>query len=538
MEFHKIHCTNCGETVSADQLAVNLDQIICDHLKNQVERLGENSLRELSELFRLIKVGMYLSKYDMANREGILSDQNELKITSGYVLKFMERRYQVTLFDSEGKMSTDGMKRLYNRMQFSRGDIQGGFEKVRRLIELLNKNREIILAECTCEFRVQKDDRGNEFISQLITKSLDGPGHVYQHMVCPKCGNEFYITAGSYEEKIIVLLGSSRVGKTAYLAALVSKINGYLDQRLGDGSHFITVTSIQDERYKVFNEKILADYLAGRKPAKTDVDEKLENPIPLISLRVKSREKTVVYTVVDMPGEAFVPKDSAESMEADGSFLINRRKICCCADAFWLCVDPVQIDKRLRLVNEQSPAEDKVQCDIDMVLNNVCNMMRLMGTDQEKVPGAVILTKSDLLDGIAEGLYRADDAKVCLTENGHLDGDAIKMTSQTVLNYIKSNPGAVKDISGLLEDIFVHKNYFSVAAYGVKVDQEQRAIAPYGIAMPFLWTMASFGDIPVERKRIETKKTGLLKKLFGKAEGQDIQVITSYTACTMADLYE
>ena len=243
MEFHKIHCTKCGEKVSADQLAVNLDRIICDHLKNQVERLGESSLRELSELFRLMKVGIYLSKYDMANREGILSDENKLKITSGYVLKFMERRYQVTLFDSEGKMSIDGMKCLYNRMQFSSGtDIRGGFEKVKRLIELLNKNRETILAECTCEFRIQKDDRGNEFISQVITRSLDGPDHVYQHMVCPKCGNEFYITAGSYAERIIVLLGSSRVGKTAYLAALVSKINGYLDQRLGEGSRFITVT--------------------------------------------------------------------------------------------------------------------------------------------------------------------------------------------------------------------------------------------------------------------------------------------------------
>ena len=58
MEFHKIHCTNCGETISADQLAVNLDQIICNYLKNQVERMGENSLRELAELFQVIKVGL------------------------------------------------------------------------------------------------------------------------------------------------------------------------------------------------------------------------------------------------------------------------------------------------------------------------------------------------------------------------------------------------------------------------------------------------------------------------------------------------
>lgn len=179
-----------------------------------------------------------------------------------------------------------------------------------------------------------------------------------------------------------------------------------------------------------------------------------------------------------------------------------------------------------RKINEQSSAEDRVQCDIDMVLSNVCNMMSLMGEDKGTVPGAVILTKSDLLDGIAEGLYRADDAKVCLTPTGRLDGDAVKDTSRIVLNYLKSSSDAVKDISGFMEDIFLHRNYFSVAAYGVKVDQEQRAIAPYGIALPFLWTMASFGDLLIERKRITTK--GFFKK---------VPVVTRYIA-RMADLYE
>lgn len=535
-KFHKIHCTYCGKTVSADQLAVNLDLIICDYLKNRVSRMGEASLKELLELFQLIKTGIYLSKFDMINKEGILSEHDELKITSGYVLKFLERKHRVTLFDSENKVNNDGLKTLYNRIQFyRRTDVNSGFVRVKRLVELLNKNREAILADYTCQFRIGKDDQENEFISQVITSSLDGPGHVYQHMVCPKCGNKFYITAGTYEEKVIVLLGSSRVGKTAYLAALVSKINGYLDQKLGREKRFITVTSIRDERYAAFNEKILRDYSVGRKPEKTDVEERLENPIPLISLQVKTREKTTVYTIVDMPGEVFVPQNNGSGEEADGDFIINRRKICYSADAFWFCIDPAQIDRRLRKENEQSPAEDKVQCNIDMVLNNIENMVRIMGEneDKTKIPSAIIFTKSDLLQRIAEGMYQADDAKVCLTENGCLDADAVKEASRNIINYLEKTPGIVEDISDQIGNIFENKNYFSIAAYGVKVDQEERPIAPYGIALPFLWTMASFGDLSIERKRVEVKQS-FLKKLCGKPG----DVIVSYVNCGMTDLYQ
>ena len=69
------------------------------------------------------------------------------------------------------------------------------------------------------------------------------------------------------------------------------------------------------------------------------------------------------------------------------------------------------------------------------------------------------------------------------------------------------------------------------------MDQEQRMIAPYGIALPFLWTIASFGELPIERKRIEIKKQGLFGMIFGKAGSQG-EVVTSYVPCTMEDLYE
>ena len=120
-----------------------------------------------------------------------------------------------------------------------------------------------------------------------------------------------------------------------------------------------------------------------------------------------------------------------------------------------------------------------------------------------------------------------------MTENGCLDADAVKEASRNIINYLEKTPGIVEDISDQIGNIFENKNYFSIAAYGVKVDQEERPIAPYGIALPFLWTMASFGDLSIERKRVEVKQS-FLKKLCGKPG----DVIVSYVNCGMTDLYQ
>lgn len=199
----------------------------------------------------------------------------------------------------------------------------------------------------------------------------------------------------------------------------------------------------------------------------------------------------------------------------------------------FLVLEPAKQEYRA-LVNQKGMEDVYVfSPNADMVLNNIENMVRIMGEneDKTKIPSAIIFTKSDLLQGIAEGMYQADDAKVCLTKNGCLDADMVKETSRNIINYLEKTPGIVEDISDQIGNIFENKNYFSIAAYGVKVDQEERPIAPYGIALPFLWTMASFGDLSIERKRVEVKQS-FLKKLCGKPG----DVIVSYVNCGMTDL--
>ena len=164
-----------------------------------------------------------------------------------------------------------------------------------------------------------KDDSGNEFENMLTVTYFDGETESFQHMVCPNCGEAFYMDAGQYEEKVIVMLGSSRVGKTAYLAALVEKL-----MPMYGASEFedkIAIINSKDRKFEDFKKNILNTYRRNYKIIKTDMTAET---VPLFSLKIKIEEskKYVILTFVDLPGEVFVPlsEDEHQAGEASGKF--------------------------------------------------------------------------------------------------------------------------------------------------------------------------------------------------------------------------
>lgn len=80
----------------------------------------------------------------------------------------------------------------------------------------------------------------------------------------------------------------------------------------------------------------------------------------------------------------------------------------------------------------------------------------------------------------------------------------------------------VKDIVGKIRSSFPKCNYFSVAAYGVPITGEEKVQkAPYGIALPFLWTEAALGYlIPTAMIKKYPKK-----KLFQKEAGEPVTIL-------------
>lgn len=557
--FYEVHCTNCGKLLQADQMAVDIDRILKTHLSKIREKNNSSMMMTAKKVFCEIRTGICLTKAEL-ERHGLLAADGTLRLDCAYVLEHISQKYDADLKkiskkEAEERLSweeeedpfaledpyeddwdTDGgsseeeyeipqelLDRLCGRMMFYGQTDSREEEKkacIREMLQMLLAYQEEKLLECGFVPVFTCDDRGQEFMSACRVVYADGDVAAYNHMVCPDCGEEFFIDAGKYQEHIIVMLGSSRVGKTAYLAALTDILNPEYGQPRYPS---LTVKDTPDRRYTYFKERILRQYRDGRKILKTD--ERRE-AAALFSLDVLVGEKTAIFTFVDLPGEVFVPRNEEEKQtgEASGRFIINHRKICYAADAFWFCIDPVQIDQRLLRLNEAAGA-DRVEQDINLVLSNIENVLQLMGREKADTPAAVIITKSDLPAEEAGIFFRSGEPEFLQGTDGFLN-DRYKSIAAGVKQYLRSNN--VKNILPKLEHMFTRKNYFAVAAYGRSVEEDEGIQkAPSGIILPFLWTLAVLGYLrPLEYVLTERKVHGGILKgrlgmLGGKADRKD-----------------
>lgn len=540
MNYYEVHCTNCGKILTADRMAVNLDEFIKEHLKRVALKSSNAFYREASEIFDEIRIGMYLTKSEMLN-ERIIDYEDSIELSVEKVKEFIEKTYRVTFpqkaaaeeeetedsfwkefseYAGEDEESAKGEKgseesfidELGFKLAFYR-EIDNDEQKKRaylhKILDLFREYPQELLLKCSCEFLTQTDDRGQDFISALRVTYVDNEVVAYNHMVCPQCGEAFFVDAGRYEEKIIVMLGSSRVGKTAYLAALVEEINPLYGQSKYPN---IVIRDTVDKRYVNFKNNILEAYRRGKKITKTDESK---GEVALFPLEIVINGATIIFYFVDLPGEVFVPRDERERENgaASGRFIINHRKICYCADAFWLCIDPVQIDIRLHNANDSAEMTDRVEMDMDMVLSNIENMVNMMGTGKTKVPTAIVITKSDLISA-EEKLYSCgrNIGADCLLENRQFRLDIFNAIADKVKRYLLSDN--VKNLVPKLEKIFDYKNFFSVAAYGRNVESrdEESMKMPYGISLPFLWTITCMEYLQPVRFVSKIEKKGFLHR--------------------------
>ncbi len=533
-EFHNVHCTNCGNVYAANQMAVNIDSIIQKNLEKK--QYKNEFFKAAKELFDEICIGMYQPRFQMEQTEILFA--NYLKIDCKYILEFIQRKYQIDMDIDKliEKASQDEKKDAFDSMDQDWGISESSFadlcskmilyhkidvdeakkrDYMKKLIKLLSQNSDQNILECNCEFYTVKDDRGNEFENMMTVTYFDGETESFQHMVCPNCGEPFYMDVGQYEERVIVMLGSSRVGKTAYLAALVEKLMPMFGT--SEFEDKIVIINSKDRKFEDFKKNILNAYRRNEKVIKTDMTAET---VPLFSLKIKIEEpkKYVILTFVDLPGEVFVPRSEEEYLagEASGKFLINHRKICESADIFWFCLAPVQIDGRLEYKNES--ASDKVELDMDMILTNIESMIKLIGRKKKEIPPtAVLVTMSDVIaeeeqlysSTFNEGLYLNMPAG---TGEVQFKQDSFTGLAKNVKRYLTSQN--VKNIIPRIREMFHEKNFFSVAAYGIDIEEGiNRDKKPYGIMLPFIWTLAVLGYIkPVEFTKEEIVKRPFVKK--------------------------
>lgn len=546
-EFYKVHCTKCGKVLSANDMAIDIDKMLRIHLPKAARKSGNKEILAAIKIFDEIRIGMYLTEKHL-KEDGVLAEDGNLQLTGQYILNFIENRYKVDLTDlrkviesgeedeedffyedNEAENDSDDLwkeqvgganleispkilndlsfkMRLYKEKDSSKEEKK---RFVRELLLLLLECREEIFLECECKFVYQEDDQGGKFISSVKETYIDGEVIDAGHMVCPFCGEPFFADAGKYEEHIVVMLGSSRVGKTSYLAALVEAV----DPQYGQSKYKdISIRDIADAEFNRFKEEILKPYRQGEKIKKTEVQKEAA---ALFSLGIAVKGRNATFTFVDLPGEVFVPTNDEEnkSGEVTGAFIINERKICESADMFWFCIDPVQIDQRLYNVNEEANDMDKVEQDMNLVFASVGRNLDVMGSRKKDIPTAVMITKSDLIPREENLYFRSRELEPeCRLPDGSFAVDRFQNMSANVIKYLQSDN--VKNVISKLDNMFVNKNYFAVAAYGgiVDEDSERNGKAPSGILIPFLWSLAAFGYIKPKQFGISRRTLGIFRK--------------------------
>ena len=190
--FHNVHCVNCGEECMSEGMAVDIDKLMRIHLE-KIAATSENPVyQEAGEILSEIRLGMYLTKLEMVSR-GLLDEDGYLQITGADVLEFIADRYQVELEEEEND-SEDTFDKLCIRMRLYK-EVDQDNSAIRNcivnLILFLKENLNVVLLECSCNFHVNHDDQGGEYISSLQVIFIDGEVKELFHMVCPNCRDPY-----------------------------------------------------------------------------------------------------------------------------------------------------------------------------------------------------------------------------------------------------------------------------------------------------------------------------------------------------------
>lgn len=388
--MHKINCPICCAITTPDKVSFSITELLetikeksLDHYTNGVSGvIDEKNVRLLLDSQDLWNM-TWEEICDCLNGNGefVLKGENFFKRFGPDVR---------SMFINLESLSKDAIKNYkYNQ------PLLGLIDKIKSKISdksraNLPKNIDSILADLIMyaqsdatlvQFKIEqnwiKDDLGNDIITGIHTAAKDV---ICKNKRCPECGSILSNLAGKYEEKIISFIGTPAAGKTAYLAAVITKL-----QNSGGFCDIYLEFDFTSYDYRNFDSRCLKPYSRGFAITKTP-----EDSFPQISivLRNGKTDKKYLYTFVDIPGEIFADGSSGVDQVA----IHTKRGIIKNSDIIWYCVSAKQ------LFDSSIGDKPDEMTDIQQLDQNMGIFVNSMFGESEKKPVVlVILTKSDLL---------------------------------------------------------------------------------------------------------------------------------------------
>ena len=378
-----------------------------------------------------------------------------------------------------------------------------------------------------------KVENGRKMPYSLLVEDSTGLRTECGNCCCNHCHNPIYYKLGAYEQRIIGVLGTPGTGKTTYIAALMDMIDmggvtTATGTEEGEVSSDITIKAQPDPQWK----RVAADpgtsaepgllwrYRHGYPSSKTPWTTNMA-----LSFLVKSplRNEEIMYTLADIPGEAFYnvvsKKEDTAAVEAQQKLLYN-------CDALIMVVSSRQL-RNAEITQKKSEDGGAAQKSEEMVTSpsevlTCCDAF----LPRNPIPTAVVLTAADEIHGgdMRPMLHLAYDVRHCppLTRSGNTlvyNAELMRNTSGAIKNYLNAEFGRFMET--LMQVVSRGKESAQVAAFAVSSgtqcaprdydanlndpynSSEQQRMrcreirsARFGVAAPFLWLLACDGVVP------------------------------------------
>ena len=282
MRYHHVHCTGCGERFPGDRLAFDIGALINEAIIRAAQR--EIAANSKWEPLTQVDLCLYYTWTDLQRLYNMKSDdKSHFKFTVDRLRAYLVKIAGVASFEVlytdvySSSEETVTLMKLTNTIKHPLLQMNDRFQRRQSMDkrDLIPPLKEIIYLcssrmsddpqEVIAEFDLTPvlgvDDRNQPIPEKLEVEFLDldinqhGKSMVVGNRVCPICGKAFYRDAGKYEEIIIGMAGTARVGKTAYLAALIKSIKD------SNNNNFIKmITPTDDPEWKFFKRHILDPY--------------------------------------------------------------------------------------------------------------------------------------------------------------------------------------------------------------------------------------------------------------------------------------
>jgi len=319
--------------------------------------------------------------------------------------------------------------------------------------------------------------------------------------ICPVCHSQLPVHFGKVCSRLIALVGAKESGKTVYMTVLVHELMHRAGEDLNaaisgadDNTRLRFASDYEQPLYR--DARLLASTTAAgaRDRAPLVFRFTTEGRVSRLSRNGTGEPHRTLLSFFDTAGEDL---RSAQSVEENVQYLAA-------ADGIVLLLDPLQMRgaRQLAAPGTLLPTPGSAADEPANVLENITDLVMakegIKASQRISKPLAIVFTKMDAL------LHDLKETSPLMRPPAHTPyfdkRDSLEVHTEIQRLLARWEGSRIDQIA---RKNYRTYRYFGVSALGETPTQENRVsprgIRPYRVTGPFIWMLAQFGAIPLDR---------------------------------------